>query len=238
MAPRRLTALLLGLCALGCAAGGGPPGGSWRFFAQPDPDRDIWYTKIENWQERELRDLPEVSLAAASGGPFSTQSGELLAKMELWEAGERLALVKRLTEWAQAAARRHYRFDPETDLAGDPWPTTKDLLDDNGDDCDGLDLITYELMRQFGFPRDQLYRAVVRRDRDGANHMVTLWFEDPVDPWVIDATGAVTMKVRRFSDLPGWTPIKMFNEREQYSPAAGITEAGSGGRGARAGPPG
>ncbi len=73
-------------------------------------------------------------------------------------------------------------------------------------------------MREFGFPPDQLFRAIVRRDRDGANHMVTLWFEDRDDPWVIDATGAVTGSVRRFSDLPGWTPTKVFNEREQYTP--------------------
>jgi hypothetical protein len=234
----RLAILIAGLCALGCASGGGAPAGSWQFFAQPDPEPDVWHQKIENWQERELRDLPELSLATGAGAPYSPQSGELLDKMALWESEERLALVKRLTEWAQAAARRHYRFDPETDVAGDPWPTTKDLLDTNGDDCDGLDLITYELMREFGFPREQLYRAIVRRDRDGANHMITLWFEDPVDPWVIDATGAVSMKVRRFSDLPGWTPIRMFNEREQYRPSPGVTEAGSAGRGARAGPPG
>ncbi len=61
-----------------------------------------------------------------------------------------------------------------------------------------------------------VYRAIVRRDRDRANHMVTLWFEDADDPWVLDATGAMTMKMRRFSELPGWTPTKMFNELEQF----------------------
>ena len=76
----------------------------------------------------------------------------------------------------------------------------------------------HKLMREFGFPPDQLFRAIVRRDRDRANHMVTLWFEDRDDPWVIDAIGAVTSKVRRFSDLSGWTPTKVFNEREQYTP--------------------
>ena len=46
--------------------------------------------------------------------------------------------------------------------------------------------------------------------------MVTLWFEDPHDPWVLDATGAMTFQMRRFSEIKGWTPRKVFNETEQY----------------------
>ena len=88
----------------------------------------------------------------------------------------------------------------------------------NGDDCDGLDLIAYELMRDAGFSADETYRLVVRRERDGANHMVTLWFEDRSDPWVIDATGAMTLEMRKFSDLPpGWLPRVMFNENALYN---------------------
>ena len=48
--------------------------------------------------------------------------------------------------------------------------------------------------------------------------MVTLWFEDREDPWVIDATGAMTLEMRKFSDLPpGWLPRMMFNENETYN---------------------
>ena len=57
----------------------------------------------------------------------------------------------------------------------------------------------------------------MRRDRDGAFHMVTLWFEDGDDPWVLDATGAMTLSMRRFSDIPiGWTPLVMFNETDRF----------------------
>ena len=138
--------------------------------------------------------------------------------MGRWENAERLAMARRVADWAQGESRRHYRFDPPTDAASDPWPTTKDLLRTNSDDCDGLDLIAYELLRQFGFPREQLFRAIVRRDRDGGNHMVTLWFDESEDPWVIDAIGAMTLKVRRFSELPGWTPTAVFNEQQQFTP--------------------
>ena len=72
------------------------------------------------------------------------------------------------------------------------------------------------MLREFGFPKDRVFRAILRRNRDQANHMVTLWFEDARDPWILDATGAVTFQMRRFSQLEGWTPTKIFNERAQY----------------------
>ena len=35
---------------------------------------------------------------------------------------------------------------------------------------------------------------------------------------MVDSTGAVTRRVRHFSELPGWTPTKVFNEQVQYTP--------------------
>jgi predicted transglutaminase-like cysteine proteinase len=114
-------------------------------------------------------------------------------------------------------ARRYYRWDPASqDPNFDHWPTVGGLLSTNGDDCDGLDLIAFQMLREFGFPSDRVFRAIVRRNRDQANHMVTLWFEDRGDPWVLDATGAVTFSMVRFSQLEGWTPTKVFNDRSQY----------------------
>jgi len=205
---------------VGCATGGSSgDGGSYRYFQPATPKGDYWYPKVDEWQGRERRDRPSETDGVAelmeSKGP---KTGLLSVKMGRWAAEERLALARRIADWAQAEARRHYRFDPLEDAANDPWPTTKDLLEQNGDDCDGLDLITYRLMREFGFPEHQLFRAIVRRNRDRANHMVTLWFEDASDPWIVDATGAVSLKVRRFSELPGWTPTRVFNETRQFTP--------------------
>ena len=68
-----------------------------------------------------------------------------------------------------------------------------------------------------------------RRDRDRANHMVTLWCEDRDDPWVIDPTGAMTTGMPRMSELPNWVPLKVFGETAVYTvkrgaarPAAGL----------------
>ena len=215
-----LATLLPALLALGCATSGpSGDGGFYRYFEPAASKGDYWYPKVDEWQGRERRDRPTETDGVAelmeTKGP---KTGLLSVKMGRWASEERLVLAKRIAAWAQEEARRHYRFDPLEDAANDPWPTTKDLLDRNGDDCDGLDLIVYEILREFGFPERQLYRAIVRRNRDRANHMVTLWFDETDDPWVIDATGAVTLHVRRFSTLPGWTPTKLFNEHVQYSP--------------------
>ena len=47
--------------------------------------------------------------------------------------------------------------------------------------------------------------------------MVTLWFEDAEDPWVIDPTGAMTLGMPRMSDLGEWLPLKVFSERLEYT---------------------
>jgi hypothetical protein len=47
--------------------------------------------------------------------------------------------------------------------------------------------------------------------------MVTLWFEDPDDPWVIDPTGAMTLGMPRMSQVPGWVPLKVFGDEQEYT---------------------
>ena len=47
--------------------------------------------------------------------------------------------------------------------------------------------------------------------------MVTLWFETPDDPWVIDPTGAMTLGMPRMSELPEWEPIKVFSEDLEFT---------------------
>jgi hypothetical protein len=213
--------------SLGCASGAAKAPRNARHFdffvaATPNDDKaDPWYPKVVEWQGRmqsEGKRLPPTDRSMRS----SEQSGRLLVAMSAFRSEERRDVAKRVTDWAQHLARRYYKWDPNAqDPNFDHWPTVGELLGNNGDDCDGLDLIAYQLLREFGFPQDSLFRAVVRRDRDKANHMVTLWFEDPKDPWVLDATGAVTFEMRLFSQLEGWTPTKVFNERNQFAPAEG-----------------
>ena len=186
----------------------------FHFFSGARPDDDPWFEKVEEWQRRARAEAATGSSAIRDTGV--TRSALLSNKIGVFEASEKRKLARRINEWAQIQARKHYRSEPNANFDADHWPTFGELIERNGDDCDGLDLIGYQLLREFGYEQDAVYRAIVRRDRDRANHMITLWFEDGGDPWVLDATGAMTMKMRRFSELPGWTPTKMFNELEQY----------------------
>jgi hypothetical protein len=212
-----LGAALFAALALACASSG-TSALRFDFFVEPatSGDADPWFPKVEEWQTRAQAEgtrLPgaQRSLLGAE------RSGLLLHKMGAFRDGERVRLAREIHAWALALARGHYKWDPADDPVFDHWPTVGELLANNGDDCDGLDLIAYQLLREFGFPPDRVYRAIVRRNRDGANHMVTLWFETQDDPWVLDVTGAVAVEFHRLSELPGWTPTKVFNERAQFN---------------------
>ena len=213
----RARALLLALAALPLALGGcATQPKSWvtyRFFVEAKPG-DVWYDKVRDWQQRE-----GASRAAEDAEQDHTGdvAGSLRSAFVKFSREERRKLAEQFVAWAQKQAMIYYRFDDQQDLAGDEWPTSHDLFVQNGDDCDGLDLISYNLMLELGFPESEIFRAVIRRDRDGEFHMVTLWFEDPDDPWVIDTTGAMTLRLRRLSEVPGWTPAVLFNAQVHYT---------------------
>jgi hypothetical protein len=212
--PLRSGPALLAFCALALACASPPRTEvSFRFFVAAEPG-DVWFEKIRQWQGREVAGNPaEIRRSALP----DARSGLLREKFRAFADEEKRALARRFVAWAQGQAMLHYRFDDRQDLEGDDWPTTRDFFERNGDDCDGIDLISYNLMLDLGFPEDQIYRAVIQRDHDGEFHMVTLWFEGPDDPWVIDTTGAMTMKMRRISELPGWTPAVIFNATTHYT---------------------
>jgi len=199
--------------ALGCASAPPPP--QYQYFATLPPS-DPFAAKIENWQQRE-KSQPVTLPSDPQNTRAAERSGMLRKKFAAFRRNRRLDLAREFAAWSQIQARKHYRFDPIGTLDDDHWPTFEELLDRNGDDCDGLDLIAYHLMRELGFPSNELFRAIVRRNKDGANHMVTLWFEDSGDPWVVDVTGAMTRSVRRLSEVQGFTPTRIFNEWESYS---------------------
>jgi hypothetical protein len=231
-------ALLAGALAASLAVGQGcatariaeQPEFSW--FTTPDPD-DAWTPKIEGWQHRERADdgrvRPAVAAdgvptggAAVAGEPFEKrpaaetlvpESRTLRTKYLGFRSERKRELAREFASWIQSQASEHYIEDGPTDH----WATLEETLRRNGDDCDGLELLTFHGLRDLGFHDDEVFRAIVYRKSDNQHHMVTLWFEDPDDPWVIDPTGAMTLGMPRMSELPGWVPLKLFSDEREYT---------------------
>jgi hypothetical protein len=209
--PVRIAALL-GCLALGggCQSSLGPPAGLYQYFAAPSQD-DAWSIKIRGWQERERVSAPDPGNDASQIDP--ARLGDLRAKYDAFREERRRDLARNVASWIQDQARDHYVADGPIDH----WATFEETFRRNGDDCDGLELLVFHFLRDLGFPEDQVYRAIVVRRTDGQHHMVTLWFEDPNDPWVIDPTGAMTSGMPRMSELPDWVPLKLFTDVGDWS---------------------
>lgn len=214
-----------------CASSGAPPPESYAFFETPDP-RDPWSPKISGWQAREsaLEDIETLRAPAPVSDPGSrpirrdiASVGDLRAKYFSFRSERKRALAAEVAAWIQEQARLHYVPDGPLDH----WATLEETLAGNGDDCDGLELLTYHILRDLGFRQDEVYRAIVYRPADGQHHMVTLWFETVGEPRVIDPTGAMSEGMPRLSEVPGWVPLKVFSESEEYTvrsrPAAGTS---------------
>jgi hypothetical protein len=212
---------LAALLACACASPLGAGSARYAWFGVPDA-RDPWSPKIAGWQAREraLSDAdPQAAPASVSGSAGSAgasaqrQGSELRGKYFDFRAEQRRGVARDMARWIQRQARQHYIEDGPIDH----WATFDETLARDGEDCDGLELLVYHALVDLGFPRDQVYRAIVYRPRDGQHHMVTLWFEDRSDPWVIDPTGAMVSGMPHMSDVPGWVPLKLFSEDEEYT---------------------
>jgi len=209
----------IGLGTLGCASLG-MGGESFEYFVAPAPT-DPWSPKISGWQSRERAqpDTEQLLAPASVSGPGSRAATpapipDLREKYLGFRAEQKRVLARETADWIQRQAKAHYLPDG----AIDHWATLEETLGRNGDDCDGLELLVYHALRDLGFREDEVYRAVVFRRSDGQHHMVTLWFENRQDPWVIDPTGAMTTGMPRMSEVDGWRPLKVFSEDEEFTP--------------------
>ncbi|MEE8581150.1 MAG: hypothetical protein V3T33_06125 [Myxococcota bacterium] len=216
-------AVAMALC-LGCA-GMLAQNSHYDYFGSPDP-HDAWSPKIAGWQRRErasdgtvLDAVPPVAgPGAVNGEPATTEATEapeeaLRTKYASFRAERKRSVARAFADWVQSEAKGHYVPDGPIDH----WATLDETLRNNGDDCDGLELLVFQGLRDLGFRDEEVYRAVVYRPSDGQHHMVTFWFEDRNDPWVIDPTGAMSPGMQRMSKLTDWVPLKVFSETMEYT---------------------
>ena len=184
-------------CASMNAAGSSNP---VDYFA-PARTNDGWSGKIEDWQNRST-----IShRAETSENTDSSFSG--------FRSERRREMAANLVTWTQAQAETHFT----NDAGADHWATLEQTLRRGQEDCDGLELLIYNGLQELGFAPTSVYRAVVYRTTDLQHHMVTLWFEDPSDPWVLDPTGAMTDSMVKMSDVDNWVALKVFSQNDQYS---------------------
>jgi hypothetical protein len=191
--------------------------GELSYFTAPAAD-DPWSRKIHGWQQAEQSSEtgpapvgtqpPRVD--PAERGSLRDKYNEFLAERKRKDASD-------LAAWIQEQSRDHYIPDG----AVDHWATFEETMRNNGDDCDGLELLAFHMLRELGFHENEVFRAIVVRPSDGQHHMVTLWFETPNDPWVIDPTGAMTSGMPKMSQVKGWKAIKVFSEKRDYTVAPG-----------------
>jgi hypothetical protein len=202
-----------------------PPGG-YSFFNRPAPS-DPWTLRIGRWQLRQgaakraglippFPSLPPVAAEPAGLAQGAAPDPSLAARYDEFMNGRRREIAGQVLAWVQGEARSRFVEDGPLDH----WPTLPEVLATNGDDCDGLELLAYHALRQLGFPDDRVYRAILHRPRFDQHHMVTLWFEDPGDPWVLDPTATITSRLRRLSELGEWVPLKVFSETREYTVTA------------------
>ena len=197
-----LTALALTSCAMSRAF----PLVALDFFS-PAPESNPWSRKIENWQARH-------NLDPAVRGETPIDSSQLAREYDAFTQNLRRKIVADAVAWVQEHSRDYY----EPDGATDHWATLGEVVQTGADDCDGLDLLTFVLLRRLGFESDEIYRAIIVEDGTRQHHMVTLWFEDgrTDDPFLLDPTGVVAPQMVRLSSISNWKPIELFDETVHF----------------------
>ncbi len=209
--PRPLAwiAALLAACVVSPDGSPGPPAG-WELRAPLAPGH-VFAPAIRAWQAAQgFEELPPASAPEPDPG--------LARELAAFERELRSTVVGRVLGWVRAQA--DVRF--VDDGADDHWPTFGELLHRGRDDCDGLELLTFRLLRGAGFGRGEIYRAVLAGSEGEAHHMVTLWFADGPgsDPLVLDPLHQVVYRPTPLGEIAGWTPVVLFDEHDAFGARA------------------
>lgn len=204
---RRVRVAWLGVLAfaLGCVTV--PPASQPQYqLFEPVASADLWAPRINHWQAAQRYEAWTAAAAPAPQSPLAGAYAEFSKQL-------RRQLVEDTVDWVQAASGLYYHAD----AGSDAWPTLAAVKARGGDDCDGMELLTFDLLRRLGFGPGEIYRAILR-DGEGYHHMVTLWFSDGArgDPYVLDPTGEVSHRVILLSAARGWTPVALFDETTQF----------------------
>jgi len=198
--------LLLAILSLGigtgCASMGAPGATPSSYFGEAR--QDGFGRKISEWQQR--ADVPRGAMVSNAASAADTDFATFAQQ-------RRRQIARDLVAFSQKQAETVFVEDGGVDH----WATVKSTLRRGQEDCDGLELLVFAALRKAGFDSAKVYRAIVVEGDTLQHHMVTLWFEDPRDPWVLDSTGAMTDSMVRMSEVPSWSALRVFTETKQFT---------------------
>ena len=80
-------------------------------------------------------------------------------------------------------------------------------------------------LREMGFKGREIVETFVKNTQDGRRHLVTLWFDQKNDPWVLDATGTASRPMQRLSQLSNWTAVELASNTAHYRIQNGRVQA-------------
>jgi hypothetical protein len=175
-----------------------------------DSRTDYVLRKILDWQAREREDAYQT---VSAPGVFWYEYRSL--QDETRDVVSTPLLVVRMNDLLYEISKNHYSPEKE-----EYWPTTKEFFSRGieKEDCDGLELLSFVLMRERGFT---VYRGIFQFRGTNLSHMVSVVFveEEYSNPYIIDATGDLGRDVRRLSDIDRtiFKPLYLFNEYRVYS---------------------
>lgn len=198
----------LAALAIGCASPSAPDRPVLDLFGPPAPD-DMFSAMIRLWQASERYE------SGRAPAPPIPVGGEFAVEVRAFGDAQKLRAAHETLRWIQSRSALRYRSDNGVDR----WPTLSEMLERGQDDCDGLELVSFHVLRTLGFGQGEIYRAVLRSTDELQYHMVTLWFDagPRSDPWVLDPTGWITRDLVRLSSLYSWQALRLFDEDEQFT---------------------
>lgn len=115
-------------------------------------------------------------------------------------------LAEQAVQFSNQLSNAYYIYDSENpDTSEGRFETLQEVLEQGQNDCDGLALLTQQLLLDAGFPPDEIYFAIINNNDFGQpGHALMAWKpNNSDDPLLIDSTN-VFEKPIYMSDVEGY----------------------------------
>ncbi|MGM0422022.1 MAG: hypothetical protein ACQEQL_02880 [Pseudomonadota bacterium] len=221
--------------------------------AQLLPEGHNLYAQVENWRERlaEEAPLPKAEIKDRYSHYPTLQGDDIGDDFDavrsfvahlVEQDTDRHTILKVIAAYAEDFSRYYYKNDnaendkilrPDIYGPNEDWETLSEVILENGDDCDGLAMLSRQLMIDAGIPKSEIFfLAYLTTAEDAPDHGVIMWNDPdhPHDPIAIDSTGYISNQPYRLSaiDWPAHDimPFFRFNE-DSFSTVSEVRYTGS-----------